>query len=219
MDIGFSEMIYGLFNALKGEGKLAKEHFQNSIKFSEEADWPFMLGVAWSGLGFSYYLIGDPETARKHIEKGLRIQIESPVENALSLHYWFLGMVHCDSGDLKKAQKGTEKVLKRSQRNNERQIEGLSRISLGRILGKAGISQGDEAEESILEGIRILKELRLRPSLSWGYLFLGELYADRGRKEKALENLKKAEGEFKEMGMDYWSARAREVLGRLREKR
>ena len=215
MDMGFSEMIYGLFYALKGEGTLALEHFQNSIHYTEEADWPFMSGVAWSGLGFSYYLIGDPGTARKYIEKGLKIQMESPAEYVLSLHYWFLGMVYCDSGDFKKAQKYTEKVLKLSQKNNEKHLEGFSRISLGRILGKADITQKDKAEESILEGIKILEALKLRPSLSWGYLFLGELYAHLGRKEKALENLKKAEGKFKEMGMDYWLARTQGVLGGL----
>ncbi len=48
-----------------------------------------------------------------------------------------------------------------------------------------------------------------------GYLFLGELYLDTGQKEKALENLKKAGGMFKEMGMDYWLAKTDEVLKRL----
>jgi hypothetical protein len=33
-----------------------------------------------------------------------------------------------------------------------------------------------------------------------------------GRKEKALEELKKAEGMFQEMGMDFWLGRTREVL-------
>jgi len=50
-----------------------------------------------------------------------------------------------------------------------------------------------------------------------GYLFLGELYADKGQKEKALENLKKAERMFRDMGMDYWVAKTQEVLGRLQE--
>ncbi len=44
---------------------------------------------------------------------------------------------------------------------------------------------------------------------------MGELYADRGQRENALENLKKAEGMFQEMGMDYWLAQTQEVLGRL----
>ena len=61
----------------------------------------------------------------------------------------------------------------------------------------------------------MLDELELRPSAAQGYLFLGELCADKGQTEKALENLKKAEGMFQGMGMDYWLAKTQEVLGRL----
>ena len=73
----------------------------------------------------------------------------------------------------------------------------------------------DKAEEYVLQGIKMLDELKLRPFFSQGYLWLGELYADTGHREKALENLKKAEGMFQEMGMDYWLANTREVLGKL----
>ena len=41
------------------------------------------------------------------------------------------------------------------------------------------------------------------------------IYADTGRKEKALESLKEAETAFREMGMDYWLRRTQEVLKRL----
>ncbi len=44
---------------------------------------------------------------------------------------------------------------------------------------------------------------------------MGELYVDTGQREKGLKNLKKAEATFKEMGMDYWLARTREVLSWL----
>jgi hypothetical protein len=36
-----------------------------------------------------------------------------------------------------------------------------------------------------------------------------------GQKDKALENLKKAEGMFREMGMDYWLAKTHKALERL----
>ncbi|MBW1812886.1 MAG: hypothetical protein JRJ39_04190 [Deltaproteobacteria bacterium] len=42
-----------------------------------------------------------------------------------------------------------------------------------------------------------------------------ELYADTGRKEKALKNLKKAETMYKAMERDYWLKRTQEVLARL----
>jgi hypothetical protein len=42
-----------------------------------------------------------------------------------------------------------------------------------------------------------------------------EIHADTGQKGLALENLKKAEGMFQEMGMDYWLGKTLEVLRRL----
>ena len=36
-----------------------------------------------------------------------------------------------------------------------------------------------------------------------------------GQKKKSLENLKKAEENFREMGMDYWLDKTQEVLKRL----
>jgi len=36
-----------------------------------------------------------------------------------------------------------------------------------------------------------------------------------GQKDKALETMKKAEGASREMGMDYWVRRTREVLERV----
>jgi len=38
---------------------------------------------------------------------------------------------------------------------------------------------------------------------------------DTRQQDKAMENLKKAEEMFREMGMDYWLAKTQEVLGRL----
>jgi tetratricopeptide (TPR) repeat protein len=103
------------------------------------------------------------------------------------------------------------------RRSGERAQEGRSTIALGRVLGKAEPRQSAEAEDSILQGIRMLEELKLRPWLAEGYLFLGELYADTGQNEKALEALKKAEAEFKDMGMDYWLRRTKEVLARIQQ--
>lgn len=106
-------------------------------------------------------------------------------------------------------------ALKLSQKNKEKHIEGISWELLGRILGKADVSHRVKAEEYILKGIKILEELRVKPWASQGCLFLGELYADTGQKEKALKHLKKAEERFQEMGMDYWLARARKSLAAL----
>jgi len=86
---------------------------------------------------------------------------------------------------------------------------------LGRILSKKDPPEFDKSERHILKGIQILTEKELKPWGSQGYLYLGDLYNDMGRKEEALEYLKKAEAMFQEMGMEYWLNRTREVLERV----
>lgn len=174
-----------------------------------------MQGIAWGNLGFGYGLSGDLETAKKYIEKGLRIHRDAGLPYYLSYLFWLGSVLHFDSGDLKTAQSYVEEALTLSRDEKERQFEGISEIWLGRILGKTETS-GPRGEEHIFQEIKILEELKIRPYCAQGYLFLGELYADRGQKEEALQNLKNAEGMFQQMDMDYWLAKTREVLGRVK---
>ena len=73
----------------------------------------------------------------------------------------------------------------------------------------------NKAEEYINKGIKMAAELKIRPCLSRGYLYLGDLYNHIGRKDEASKYLEKAEWMFKEMEMDYYLAKTQEVLGRL----
>ena len=166
-------------------------------------------------MGFGYYLLGDLETALKHIEKGLKFQRDIGVQVWLSDHHFYLTMIHFDLGDFKKAKHHAKEALSLSHKANEKDNKGLSRIFLGRIMVKTEQLQIHKAEECILQGIKILEEIKSKPHYSMGYLYLGELFADTDRKEEALVNLKKAEGMFQEMGMDYWLTKTQEVLGRL----
>ena len=210
--LAYNEIWNGMFYSLKGDGKLMVEHFKNCIKYCEEAKFYLMIGWAFGGLGYGHYLLGDLENARKNIEKGIKILQDIGVRLRLSLLYWPLSMPLFDLGEYEKALASIDEALILARKNNEKDIEGFSMIWLGRILGKTDPNQFDRAEESILKGINILKELRLKPYFSQGYLYLGEFYTDIGQKEKAQENLKKAERMFQEMGMDYWLAKTDEVL-------
>jgi tetratricopeptide (TPR) repeat protein len=89
---------------------------------------------------------------------------------------------------------------------------------LGDIMGKADLADIDEAWRIVQKGISILEEREARGLYAQGYLFLGELFAEAGRKEEALENLKKAEAMYLEMNVtpkSYWLTRARVALAKL----
>jgi len=213
--MGFAEIMYGCLYIGKGDGKNAVEHLQNAIRYGEEAKIIPLLGIAWGFLGHGHYFLGDLQTALKCIERGLEILRDAELSFLSSFHHVGLSMVHLDSGDLENAQDYAEEAFRLAQSNNEKWVEGNSMVWLGKILGKAKKSQNDKAQENILQGIKILDELKMRPHCSVGYLYLGELYADMGQREKALETLKEAEAAFQEMGMDYWLRRTQEVLQEL----
>jgi len=213
--LGFLEMQYGYFYIIKGDWEPSKEHFEKGIKHNEEAKYAFMSALSWSGLGYACAMLGDPVTGKRHAEKGLEIHRDSGVEMFLSLAHSQSGWIHLDLGDLKNARSLGEEALRLSQKNNEKLIEAGSWLLLGTILGKTEPPKINKAEECILKGIEVCKELKTEPYYSLGHLYLGQLYLNSGEKEKAIDNLKKAEEMFREMGMDYWLGKTQEVSAAL----
>jgi tetratricopeptide (TPR) repeat protein len=127
----------------------------------------------------------------------------------------YRGLIHLSENNLDGAQRNVEKALELSKRNKERLFEGMSRIWLGRIMGKMGTGKATHGEKETLRGIEILEDLQLKPRCAEGYHILGELLAEAGRIPEARDKLKKAEGMFLEMGMRYWLRKTQEVLERL----
>jgi tetratricopeptide (TPR) repeat protein len=142
------------------------------------------------------------DTARKQAEKGYAMQMEISVTYAITAHQLLLGSIHLDLGNIGAAQNYAEEALELSIKGKTLYGEGRLRILLGRILGIRKLANTDEAIKYILQGIRILEELKLRPFFTEGYSGLAALYADKGDYGKALEWLKKAEDEFQDMGID-----------------
>jgi class 3 adenylate cyclase/tetratricopeptide (TPR) repeat protein len=216
LGLAVSEFSYGWLFVIKGDGENAVKYFQKCTGVFEQTKATFIVGSAYGGLAFGHYYLGDLDNARQRAEAAIEAYTQVSTNLFLSHPYLALVMIHLDSGDLKNARSCVEQALNLAQKNGEKQHEGLSRILLGGILGKEDMSQSDKAQEYILEGIKILEERKIRPYSSWGYLYLGELYADMGRREKALQTLRKAETAFRKMGIDYWLRRTQEVLARVR---
>jgi tetratricopeptide (TPR) repeat protein len=213
--IGVIELFYSYILNTKGDGKRCVAHSKDCIKYSEDSNIPLLSAFGWCLSGTGYHHTGDISAAREHIKRGISIQTELGVTLNLCSHYNDLSLVHCDSGDFNNAHRCAQKALEMSQTYNEIMNEGTARICLGRVLGKMDQSQFNEAEESILRGMNIHEDIKAKPLLFQGNLFLGELYAYAGQMEKAIENLTKAESEFKDMGIDYWLARTYAVYSEM----
>jgi tetratricopeptide (TPR) repeat protein len=213
--IGWAEFMCGFFFNTHGDGRKAIDHFERSIKYLEEGQLFLILGLAWAGLGWGYYFAGDLDTAREYTEKGIKIHTDVGNPVLLSQLYLYLGMAQLDSSDVPMALKSIEQALDLSLARNEKYSEGIAKILLGRAYGKGEKPQYEQAKEHILNGIRIVEELGMKPYFSVGHLFLGELLADAGCYEESLEHLVMAEKLFGEMGMEYWSGRTQDVLASI----
>jgi len=211
--IAMTESLYGAMLLFKGDTQRALEHLQEAMRYAEATQFVHVLGGIYAALGMVYAQIGDLEAALKYLEKGIQLYSDAGVRHVLSMNYVYLGIVHSLSGDLKSAQRDEEEALKLAQEGKNKMLEGFSQIFLGSILGAADTSRSAEAEEYILQGIRLLEELKLRPMCSMGYFYLGQHYASTGHREEALQTLKKAESAFQEMGMDFWASMAQLTLG------
>ena len=209
--LGFVEWHYGMLYAIKGDGERAAEHLRNAARYMEESQTAAYQGPVWSFLGLAHLFMGEPETAVEFARKGLQMHTNLGIPFFQSMCHCLLSHIHLELGQVEKVRAHTELALKSPNKNNERQFQGYSRIILGMALAKTKQGQA-EAEQQILQGIKQLEALGLRPWYCVGYLGLGEVYAEMGRKEEALRNLKKAEKMFQKMGMDYWLAKTRKFL-------
>ena len=70
LTLGMTELLYGFYWNLKGDGNKAIEHSQKAIRYLEEGEESLWLGLAWSISGNGYYYLGDLDTARSHCHGG-----------------------------------------------------------------------------------------------------------------------------------------------------
>ena len=201
-------------NILKGHGRKAIKHSRNTVKFYEKIHNLYMIPFSRILSGWGYYLLGNLETAMKHAEQGYAMINDISVTGWIYNFPCLLSLIHHDSGDMAAAQRSAEEALEMSIKVSSGRGEGCSRIIFGRISGKMGGYEKNEAENQILQGIKILEELELRPYASQGYFYLGELHGDNGENDKALEWLKKAESEFQRIGMDYDLSQSKSLIGK-----
>jgi tetratricopeptide (TPR) repeat protein len=213
--LGGVETSFGFLLAVKGDGERAVSHLQKGIKYYEESQAFVYLGFAWAWLGWAYCLMGQTKTAVELTEKGLKLHIDLGIPYIRSGLHSNCGGAYFILGDMDRARTHTELALQFALENNERLIIGLSRLWLGRTIGRIDPTQIEAAEQQILQGIKLLEELGILPLIGYGCMFLGESYAASARPKEALESLKKAEALFEKMGMDYWRGKTREVLAKL----
>ena len=127
----------------------------------------------------------------------------------------YAGMCCYVSGDYKDAGWFMSQSLASAIENGESYFKGRALIWEGRIMGELTDNPTPESVARIEDGLEQLTELDTKPDMSMAQLFLGELYANTGRKEAAFKNLNKAMSMCQDMEIGFWPDKIQEVLDRL----
>ena len=216
--MGILACFHANFSYFEGDANSTVNHAQQASECFLETAGLWWRGWAYASLGAGYYLLGEHQMARDHAENGVRALREVSVSILLPLCIYFLALIHEDLGDMSSAKDRAEEALHLSQQFQTKDWEPLAWMVLGRMEGETEPARIDLAAEHIRKGISIAEGSKARAFVAQGYLFLGELFADAGRKEEALKNLKKAETMYLEMKVtpkSHWLSRARKALDRL----
>ncbi len=216
--LGMSEAGMAALGAIIGDGLLTIEHAQKSIEHFEQAGWSWIVSLSLALKGAGYYFVDDLETAKEILEKVYSMRGDSIASMWTNLPYFYLSMVHCDLGNLDKAKTHADEALEVAKQTDDKIGSALALSQIGRVLGKLDPLQCIKAEEYILKAVEIYKTLGVQSLGSLVPVYLGELYLDTGDKQKISENLEyfnQTEKQMKEMGMDYWAKRARELLAKM----
>ena len=121
-----------------------------------------------------------------------------------------------DTGDWKRARECAQEALRISKECNSKACEVMSRALLGCMEEEMTPAIIEATEQQIRAGISILEELKLKAQSTPAYYLLGEFLANAGRKEEAMESLKKAEALYQEMEItseSHWLTRTKEAMG------
>ncbi|MCF8038014.1 MAG: AAA family ATPase [Desulfohalobiaceae bacterium] len=195
------EFLLGCQFVPKGEGERAIKYLLRSSKNYEKLGAYILLPVIWSLLSMGYLMLGQLNTALQYTEKAFNMLAKTEMPGFLSMGHLATCSVYLGLGRLAEADIEAEKALAIGQKNHERYCEGCAWLQHGRILGKMDMTDTRQAEESLLHGLKILKELETRPAYAEGVLLLAELFFEAGDADKGFEHLKKAEAMFSEMDM------------------
>ncbi len=208
---------YGAVSWLRGDGKAATKYFGEVLPYVDSISSSFQAAAICSQMALAYLLQDHLEAAAELMKKGLILFERSHLRTFEESVFWIKGWLEMEQGLFSEAVCSLRKSVEASTAGKNRCIEGIGRIFLGRAMFKEDASTYRQAKATLLQGMQICEELGIRPIYAEGCLFLGELYVDAGEKPEALEQLRRAQSMFRDMGMDYWLSKTQTLLNKLEE--
>jgi class 3 adenylate cyclase/tetratricopeptide (TPR) repeat protein len=209
----FSDTTKGIILNVKGDGKAAVEHLQRALESYEGLEATSMfVPITCIELGCGHILLGDLESARRHVERALVLKGKTGMSALLSWVYAVLAECNLRSGDQELSLFHAHEALHLARHHGTKMFEGLALMVLGRIRSLLGRSQFRHAESFLQQAIAIFSDDGLVPRCALANFYIGQTYAMHAQPNKARKHLRTADSMFRKMGMNHWVVQSQEAL-------
>jgi len=203
----------GTIYTLLGLFEKGKECYEKAKTYGNESGYKDITSLSYEGLANIEMMVGREENARKLYDHGLSLAEELDNEEVIMKNLIGLGEYHLKMNDIKSA----EKCLSRTSRIIEKREEPGLRIeyylSMARLLGKKEEipSVRTYLEKALEESDKGNDKIRKAKTV----FALGIFYAVTGKKNKSERYIKESLEMFDEIGMKWYTEKAKKCLAGL----
>jgi class 3 adenylate cyclase/tetratricopeptide (TPR) repeat protein len=202
----------GTTSGLRGEWGPAITDLEESRRIADRTGDLFRVYITKAWEGWARTGGGDPGRGRVLLEASLVLAGQIGTKLQLSCAKANLAACLLALGELEAVSGLCQEAIRLAEEAGDQLGKALAHRSLAEASLCLDPSDPQKAEHAVLEAIRLLQEISARPELARSYASYGRLLKIRGEREKAKEQLVKAIGMFREMGMVWDLARGEQTL-------
>jgi class 3 adenylate cyclase/tetratricopeptide (TPR) repeat protein len=201
----------GVVRFLRGEWHEAITDFEEARRIGERTGDMFRVYMTKIWEGPARIRVGAPSRGRILLEEGSALSAQIGTKMQASHVKANLAASLIALGEFDGVPGLCEEAIRLAEETQDIWGKALAYRTLAEAYSILHPADPQKAEHAILEAIRLLQEISGKPDLARTYVSYGRLLKSRGEREKAKEQLVKAIGMFREMGMVWDLERAEQA--------
>ena len=206
------EFFRGIFQDQRGDWGQAAADYEEAQRAAEAAGDLFRVYIVKAWEGRARAMAGDPDRGRALVEESLARATKIGTRFVRHQQKAHLAACLLALGRVDEVPSVCEEAIGQAEESGDKFIKALALRTLGEASSILDPSDPQKGETVILEAIRLLQEIGAKPELARSYLSYARLLKTKGEVDKAKEQLAKAIGMFREMGMAWDLAQAEQAL-------
>jgi class 3 adenylate cyclase len=186
----------------QGSGAEAIADCEEARRLAERSGDRFRIYLLQLYEAQAHSMLGDHPRARKLLEHSIELAKQLGTTTLLAWGQGLLATSLLAASERDAAQRLCEEAIRLAEDTRDRLANALARRTLAEALAAHGPAAIAAAEQSILDAIRIQRELGCRPELARSHVIYSRLLASWGRRDEARQHVGEAIDMFRAMRME-----------------